>query len=105
VDHRWQDVAQAFDLPIIGATPVLPGCRGEEIARWLAECQEVEQYAILDDDPNILDGQLSRWVRIDPREGLTWERFTVLCELFDENPYAGETRHEGWVTTKLAWES
>jgi hypothetical protein len=102
-DHRWQDAAQAFGLPIIDATPQL-GNRGLEIAHWLAQHPEAEQYAILDDAPEMLDGQLSRFIQVDPREGLTWAKFSDLCELFGESPYAGESRHPGWVSEKLAWE-
>lgn len=103
-DHRWQDAAEAFDLPIIDATPML-GHRGLEIAFWLEQHPQVEQYAILDDEPSMLDGQLSRFIQTSGHEGLTWERFTALCEVFGESPYAGEASHAGWVTTKLAWET
>ena len=65
----FKDVGAALGLPIIDRTPSLSGNRGSEIARWLSEHPEVEQYAIIDDDGDMLDGQLSRFVHG------TWQAF------------------------------
>jgi hypothetical protein len=104
LSHDFKAVGEAFGLPIIDRTPALPGPRGEEIAFWLHQHPEVTQYAILDDDPDMLEEQKGRFVRTNGREGLTWEAFEALCELFGENPYAGEPRKRNWRDVKLAWE-
>lgn len=45
-------------LPIVDETPVINGVpRGEEIALWLAAHPEVERYAIIDDNRDMLPGQ------------------------------------------------
>jgi len=38
-------------------------CRGEEIAAWLADHPEVESWAIVDDDSDMLAAQFDRFVR------------------------------------------
>lgn len=83
----WDAIGRALDLPVFDRTPSLPASRGAEIARWLAEHPGVECWAILDDDPDMLDGQLSRFVRVDGHEGLLFRDFTRLCELFAVNPH------------------
>ncbi len=44
--------------PFQDITPILGKSRGEEIQAWLDKHPEVERYAILDDDPFMLDSQL-----------------------------------------------
>lgn len=105
LSHDFKAVGEAFGLPIIDRTPALPGPRGEEIAAWLAAHPEVTDYAIVDDDPDMLPGQLHRFVHTDGYEGLTWGAFKRLCGLFGENPYAGEARPRNWQGVKLAWET
>ncbi|WP_157266521.1 HAD domain-containing protein [Azohydromonas aeria] len=100
----FKDAAKALDLPIIDRTPSLCGCRGDEIAHWLAEHPEVEAWAILDDTPDMLEEQQSRFVQTNPEEGLSWANFVRLCDLFGESPFAGEARRREWRTEKLAWE-
>ena len=57
------------DEPFIGFTP---GCRGLEIAEWLARHAESDaSYVIIDDEEDFLLRQASRWVRVDPETGLT----------------------------------
>ena len=57
--------------PFMGFTP---GCRGLEIAEWLARHAEPDvSYVILDDEEDILLRQASRLVRINPETGLTPE--------------------------------
>ncbi|MDP3963492.1 MAG: HAD domain-containing protein [bacterium] len=44
--------------PFIGATPRLPGCpRGEEVEKWLEDHDDVERYAIIDDESDMLAHQ------------------------------------------------
>jgi hypothetical protein len=47
--------------------------RGIEIAEWLLRHPEIQDYVILDDDPDILSDQLPRFVRTDFKSGLTQE--------------------------------
>ena len=90
-------LADALGLPIIDKTPVLAASRGHEIAKWLAERPEVEQWAIIDDDSDMLDGQRSRFVRTDGHEGYSWLNHLELCDIFGEPPYAGEAVNRGQV--------
>jgi len=105
--HHWHDVGQALGLPIIGDTPVMLGPRGEEISAWLTLHPEVNAYAIIDDDSDMLPDQMERFVQTDVHEGMTWADFQKLCALFGESPYAGEVRNRSWMDgpskPALAW--
>lgn len=101
IGRDFRDVGKAFDLPIIGATKSLAGCRGSEIAEWLSRHPEVTQYAILDDDSDMLDGQMSVFVKTDAYEGLSWANFRKLCDIFGESEFAGEAR--GYTLRKREW--
>ena len=94
--HDFKDVAKAFDLPIIDRTPSLCGPRGKEIQHWLDAHPDVEVYAIVDDDADMLPEQMPRFVKTDGREGLTWANFVRLCEVLGESPYAGTVRERHW---------
>lgn len=103
-----QAFANAFGLPIIDATPHLLGQpRGAEIAAWLAAHPEVEQFAILDDDPDMLPEQLPRFINTNAHEGLSWANFEALCKLFNESAHAGAPRNRNWragVLQPLNWD-
>ena len=93
------EVAAAFELPIIGATPngSTEGTeRGYEIRTWLRAHPEVTSYVILDDDPDMLEEQLPRFVKTDGNEGMGWKDFARVCELLGESPFAGEVRDRNW---------
>ena len=47
------------------------GRRGEEIQVYLDEHPDVESYAIVDDDSDMLDSQLRNFFQTDPLHGLT----------------------------------
>jgi hypothetical protein len=81
ISNPFKDVGVNLRLPIIDATPSLTGPRGAEIAVWLAAHPEVEQYAIVDDDDDMLDGQLSRFVHTSGMDGFTWQNASQLAEL------------------------
>lgn len=105
--HHYDEVAGAFDLPIIGATlSSSPDGhqRGFEIRDWLARHPEVTAYAIIDDDPDMLEEQTPYFVHTSGYEGMTWANFTQLCNILGENPMAGEVRDRNWKSAKLAWE-
>lgn len=67
------EVARHFDFQ--DRTPEIPGIdrgRGAEIQSWLnAHLMEVDDYAILDDDRDMLDGQLDHCFFTDPDVGIT----------------------------------
>lgn len=90
-------LGDAMGLPIIDKTPVLASSRGNEIARWLSEHPDVEQWAIIDDDSDMLDSQRSRFVRTDGHEGYSWVNHLELCDIFGESAYAGEVVNRGQV--------
>jgi trehalose-6-phosphatase len=56
---------------VIGVTPRGLGCRGAEIAQWLAEHpnDHNRSFVILDDDADMLDGQLPHFVQTRHRDG------------------------------------
>jgi len=57
-------------------TPVIhPAHRGTEIKLWLDLHPEVFDYIIIDDDENILEEQMRRFVKTDLHEGMTEEHF------------------------------
>lgn len=83
----YHDVANALDLPIMGATDMDGKLRGEEIQRWLdAHTDEVESYAIVDDDSDMLSSQHKRFVKTDGHDGLMWRDYVKLCRLFGVDP-------------------
>ena len=94
VDFRA--VGEAFGLPVIGETPLLLGQRGDEIYAWLCEHPQVEQYAIVDDNDDMLPGQMPRFVQTCGFDGLRWGDYVRLCELFGVDPEAGEPRDRDW---------
>lgn len=98
-----KEVGTAFGLPIIDSTPVLvEEIRGVEIKAWLDAHPDVEVYAILEDEAEMLPEQESRVVRTDPQEGMTWRDFSRLCPLFGENPFSGQARDDAWVQ-QIGW--
>ena len=82
ITHHWDAIGRALDLPTIDRTPSMLGPRGGEIAAWLLAHPEVEDWAIIDDDPDMLPEQLHRFVQTNAREGLSFDNFQRLCGLF-----------------------
>lgn len=60
-------------VDFIDVTPAFNGARGREIQDWLDRHPEVEKYAILDDDSDMLDSQLPNFFKTTWKEGLTRE--------------------------------
>ena len=54
-------------------TPDLGSSRGLEINAWLSEHPEVERYAILDDDSDMLPDQMPNFFKTTWQEGITRE--------------------------------
>lgn len=92
--HGFASVAAGLDLPVVDRTPSLGGCRGDEIADWLARHPGVERYAIVDDSSDMLPEQLPFFVRTDGFDGLLWRDFEKLCALFSVAPY--DCRQRAW---------
>ena len=105
IGRTHEEIGRGLDLPTIGKTPSLVGNRGKEIAHWLAEHPEVEQYAIVDDDSDMLPEQMPYFVKTDGHEGLTYAAFAKLCSLFGLNPYdAAPSRTRNAASVKLSWD-
>ena len=49
--------------------------RGDEIAEWLGRHPEVTNYAIIDDDPDMLPAQLSHFIHVNGVNGLQFEDY------------------------------
>jgi len=62
-------------LYIYDVTPV-SGIRGKEIEEWLDTHSDIDNYVILDDDTDMLDSQLSHFVKTSMLDGLTEEKAT-----------------------------
>jgi hypothetical protein len=69
-------------------TPVIhPAHRGTEIKLWIDLHPEVTDYIIIDDDENMLEEQMTRFVRTGLHEGMTEEHFNrVRAILSAEEP-------------------
>lgn len=79
--HTVHECANGLDLPIFDRTPSLNWhgrVRGDEIANWLADHPEVEVYAIVDDDSDMLDSQIPFFVQTDFKEGLSFADYESL---------------------------
>lgn len=64
-------------------TPVIhPAHRGEEIIPWLHLHPEVDDYIIIDDDDNIPNEQLSRFVKTDLHFGMTEKHYDRVRAIF-----------------------
>jgi hypothetical protein len=76
--HSVHECANGLDLPIFDKTPSLPGVRGEEIRDWLDRHPEVEQYAIVDDNSDMLESQMEHFVQTSEEEGLSFSDYAAL---------------------------
>ena len=80
----YQEIGEGLDLPVIDSTPELPGWRGYEIKDWLDRHPEVTEYAIIDDDSDMLPEQKPFFVHVDGRNGISYDNFKQLLEIFPE---------------------
>ena len=82
VTYSFINAAKAFDLPIIGSTPVFDASRGAQIKYWLDEHKsDVECYAIIDDEVDLLPEQMTFFVHTSPSNGFTFENALQLSVL------------------------
>lgn len=82
--HSVHECANGLDLPIFDRTPEINlggGKRGGEIKYWLDNHPEVVQWAIVDDDNDMLPEQRARFVRTSVKEGLTLANYSSLKKL------------------------
>ena len=85
--HTVHACANGLDLWIFDRTPYIPERpRGYEIQAWLDEHPEVETYAIVDDNSNMLESQKEFFVQTDGREGLLYSDFIVLRHILMGRP-------------------
>lgn len=79
------EVAENLGLDIIDATPTtttrVNNCRGDEIQDWLDANPEVTQWAIVDDDADMLPEQFDRFVQTNMDHGLTMADVARLQDL------------------------
>jgi hypothetical protein len=77
---------RTIELPIeVRNGVVVTRQRGEEIAEWLSRHPEVERYAIIDDDGDMLPGQLPFFVQTTFETGLTDEHAERLVAILGES--------------------
>lgn len=85
-----RETVEKWATEIFDVTPNTDGCRGEQIACWLADHNEVERYAIVDDDSDMLPHQLPHFVQTDFDHGLTSNlAHRLICKL---NSAASESK-------------
>lgn len=78
---------EKFGLNIVGVTGYCTsGFRGNEVQAYLDEC-DVEEYVIIDDSSDFHVDQMSRFVRVDNRNGFDLTNFYDACRILNVNPY------------------
>lgn len=93
INSNFRDAAVGLYLPIIDSTPILKHAvrdeitgkyrtRGTEIKMWLDEHPNVTQYAIVDDDSDMLEEQQPFFIKTEHANGLIWKDYSKLCKLF-----------------------
>jgi hypothetical protein len=71
--EKWEDTFQRLGFnkgTFVGITGNRKGCRGEEIKEWLDNQNDVDDYAIIDDDSDMLEEQFNHFHHSDPWFGL-----------------------------------
>lgn len=66
-----REFVEHMGISVMDETDNGPGCRGDQIQRWLDAHPEVETYAIVDDDSDMLDHQRKHFVQTEFTYGLT----------------------------------
>lgn len=80
IGRTIEETSKGLDVEVIGHTPQLSACRGEEIKEWLS-LNKVDKYAIVDDDGDMLDEQKPFFVQTNPIEGLSYINYDHLLHL------------------------
>jgi hypothetical protein len=77
-----EDLGKQLNLPIFDKTPhKLSSTRGEEIKMYLDSAKDIERYAIVDDDNDMLKEQLPHFVEVNSINGLSYENYNKLLQL------------------------
>ena len=84
--ERWEDALQLLGFipgTYVGVTGGREECRGKEIQTWLDNHPEVEDYAILDDDSDMLKHQFKKFHHCDQWFGLSPNHLYRIERQFD----------------------
>jgi hypothetical protein len=66
-------------------TPVLQlGHRGKEIKLWLDQHPDIVEYVIIDDDSDILEEHLTRFVKTEIHDGMQEEHYYMAREILED---------------------
>ena len=58
--------------------------RGDEIQKWLEDNPEYDDYIIIDDDSDMLESQMDRFINVDYQIGLSVDNWNRICEIWPE---------------------
>lgn len=86
--EKWEDAFQLLGFctgTFVGITGDRRTLRGEEIQDWLDKHPEVTDYAILDDDSDMMEHQFSKFHHCDPWFGLTPNHLYRINRQFENN--------------------
>lgn len=84
-----REFVEKVGIPVMDVTDNGEGPRGEQIQRWLDAHPEVETYAIVDDDSDMLDHQRPHFVQTEFQYGLTEGlAYRLAYKLGGEVPFA-----------------
>jgi len=90
-DIRWAAALKEFGFKpetYVGITGDRRTMRGDEIKDWLDKHPEVEDYAILDDDSDMLPEQMDKFHHCDSWFGFTPNHVYRMKLQFDIDPYS-----------------
>lgn len=78
-----KDLADRLGVPIIGKTRDTYGSerRGPQIRDWLLSNPEVDRYAILDDDSDMMPEQMPYFVKVFYDEGFSYAQHKQLIDV------------------------
>lgn len=87
----WENTRKEVSESVVKFVDCTPdfrgkGCRGDEIQDWLDRNPDVTQYAILDDDSDMLDSQKPNFFQTTWAKGLTQEIASAVTEHLNATP-------------------
>jgi 3-deoxy-D-manno-octulosonate 8-phosphate phosphatase KdsC-like HAD superfamily phosphatase len=93
--HTVKEFTDFLGTEVIDKTGVdWDGIRGKEIQEWLDNTEHnIEAYAIIDDDSDMLESQKANFVQTSTTEGMSFKNYEQLCSILGADPY-----------DKLPWE-
>ena len=95
------DIFKNFVRQIYDITDKKGAWRGDEIQRWLDKHEDdVDTYAILDDDSDFHDNQLFHFVQTDTYEGLTAREVKLCTYILNNNKVPNPIRLNLELTTR-----